>query len=103
VYDIVAGKESFLRTTREIAKYVGSQYEDAGEFRIGMVELALPALAAPKHPTNATKTIEMEEWKTAFQMHQDAVHIRKHNNNCVYALVLGQCAHMLCNCVEAHK
>jgi len=32
VYDIVAGKESFLQTMREIAKYVGSRYEDAGEF-----------------------------------------------------------------------
>jgi len=103
VYDIVARKESFLRTTREIAEYVGSRYEDAGEFRIGMVELSLPTLAAPTHPADATKTFEMEEWKIAFRMHQDAVRICKHNNDRVYALVLGQCARMLCNRVEAHK
>ncbi len=103
VYDIVAGKESFLRTTREIAEYVGSRYEDAGEFRIGMVELSLPTLAAPTHPADATKTFEMEEWKIAFRMHQDAVRIRKRNNDRVYALVLGQCARTLRNRVEAHK
>jgi len=68
-----------------------------------MVELALPSLAAPKPPTDAAKTIEMEEWKIAFQMHQDMVHIRKRNNDRVYALILGQCAQTLCNRVEAHK
>jgi len=68
-----------------------------------MVELALPALAAPQHPADTTKTIEMEEWKIAFQMYQDAVHTQKCNNDHVYALVLGQCACTLHNRVEAHK
>jgi len=68
-----------------------------------MVELSLPALTAPTHPADATKTFEMEEWKIAFRMYQDAVRTRKQNNDRVYALILGQCARTLRNCVEAHK
>jgi hypothetical protein len=39
VYDVVSGKDSFAKTTREISKYVGHEFDDAGEFRTGMVEL----------------------------------------------------------------
>jgi hypothetical protein len=32
VYDVVSGKDTFAKTTREIAEYVGREFEDAGEF-----------------------------------------------------------------------
>jgi len=35
-------------------------------------------------------------------MHKDAVKTCKRNGNRVYTLILGQCAHTLCNRVEAH-
>jgi hypothetical protein len=38
VYDVVSGKDSFTEMTREIAEYVGCKFNDAGEFRTGMVE-----------------------------------------------------------------
>jgi len=68
-----------------------------------MVELALPALMVPMAPSDTTKTVEMEEWKISYQMHQDAVCTHKQNNDCVYALILGQCTQTLHNHVEAHK
>ncbi len=36
VYDIVTGKETFLKTTREIAEYVSHEFDDAEEFCVGM-------------------------------------------------------------------
>ena len=59
----MAGKDTFLKTTWEIAEYVGREFDDAGEFRTGMVELALPALVAPTCPANANNAFEVEIWK----------------------------------------
>jgi hypothetical protein len=36
VYNVVSGRDTFARTTREIAEYVGWEYEEAGEFRMGI-------------------------------------------------------------------
>jgi hypothetical protein len=36
IYDVVTGKDTFAKTTREIAKYVGHEFDDAGEFQMGM-------------------------------------------------------------------
>jgi hypothetical protein len=36
-----AGRDTFIKTTREIAEYIGRTYEDAGEFRTSLVELSL--------------------------------------------------------------
>ena len=39
VYDVTAGRDTFTKTARDIAEYVGREYDDAGEFRTGMVNL----------------------------------------------------------------
>jgi hypothetical protein len=41
VYDVVSSSDSFSKTTREIAEYVGRTYDEAGEFRTGMVAMEL--------------------------------------------------------------
>jgi len=86
--------------THNIAKYVGSHFEDAGKFHIGMIELSLPKLVPPTPPTDTTKTIQMDEWMIANCIHQDAVRICKQNNDHMYAVILEQCAHTLQNCVK---
>ena len=32
VYDVVSGKDTFAKTTREIAEYVSHEFDDEGEF-----------------------------------------------------------------------
>jgi len=32
VYDVISAKDTFAKTTREIAEYVGREFDDAGEF-----------------------------------------------------------------------
>jgi hypothetical protein len=46
VYDMVSGNDRFMKTTRDISKYVGNEFDDAGEFQNGMVELQLCPLDA---------------------------------------------------------
>jgi hypothetical protein len=54
VYDVVSGKDTVAKTTREIAEYVGREFDDAGEFRTGMVEMRLPPLTKPPPPLQPT-------------------------------------------------
>mmetsp|Transcript_13488 Transcript_13488/g.19438 ORF Transcript_13488/g.19438 Transcript_13488/m.19438 type:complete len:102 (+) Transcript_13488:37-342(+) len=44
VYDVTAGKDTFLKTTRKIDEYVSTQYSEVGEFRNRMIDLKLSTL-----------------------------------------------------------
>jgi hypothetical protein len=60
VYDVTTGKDTFLKTTRKIAEYVGREYTDAGEYRLAMINLNLPALVEPQLPTDVTNVMAVE-------------------------------------------
>jgi hypothetical protein len=64
VYDVTAGKDTFLKTTRKIAEYVGREYTDAGEYRLAMINLDLAPLVEPVLPAadNANGMV-LELWK----------------------------------------
>eukprot|EP00428_Durinskia_dybowskii_P007658 CAMPEP_0170304768 /NCGR_PEP_ID=MMETSP0116_2-20130129/52734_1 /TAXON_ID=400756 /ORGANISM="Durinskia baltica, Strain CSIRO CS-38" /LENGTH=128 /DNA_ID=CAMNT_0010556771 /DNA_START=139 /DNA_END=522 /DNA_ORIENTATION=+ len=52
VYDLANDRtnfETFEKTTREIANYVGRTVQDGGDFRNGMLALELPPLLAPRY------------------------------------------------------
>jgi hypothetical protein len=65
VYDVTAGKDTFLKTTRKIAEYVGREYTDAGEYRLAMINLNLPALVEPQLPMDITNMMAVKIWKLA--------------------------------------
>ena len=100
MYNVVSGKDTFAKTTREIAEYVGCKFDDAGEFRTGMVEMRLTPLTEPAPPTDDNQ-IRFELWKMARRAHEKQTEARRCNSYRVYALVLGQCSQALCNRMEA--
>jgi hypothetical protein len=100
-HDIVAGKDTFLKTTREIAEYVGRTFDDAGEFQTGLVEMSLPELIEPAEPSKEASFGQVEKWKIAIKQHENQVASRKKNTERVDALVLGQCSQALSNRLEA--
>jgi hypothetical protein len=65
VYDIFNCKDTFTKMTREITKYIGHEFNDAGEFHTGMVYLALCPLDEPTPPTNPNQVVEFELWNMA--------------------------------------
>ena len=69
MYDVVSGKDTFVKTTREIAEYVGREFDDAGEFQTRMVEMRLMPLTEPAVPTNDDQ-IRFELWKMACRAHE---------------------------------
>ena len=102
VYDVVSGKDTFAKTTREIAEYVGREFDDAGEFRTGMVEMRLAALAEPAPPEDNTP-MNFELWKMARRTFEKQTEARRRNSSRVFALVIGQCSQALRNRMEANE
>jgi hypothetical protein len=62
---VTARKDTFLKTTRKIAEYVGCEYSDAGEYRLAMINLNLPALVQPQLPADEANVMTVEIWKMA--------------------------------------
>ena len=50
ISQVASNYELFANTTRAIGEYASTSYENAGEFRNGLVDLELPALIAPVPP-----------------------------------------------------
>jgi hypothetical protein len=99
---VISGKDTFTKTTREIAKYVGRESDDAGEFCTGMVEMRLPALTKPATPVDGTP-INFELWKMARRTFEKQTEARRRNSSRVYALIIGQCSQALRNRMEASE
>jgi hypothetical protein len=96
VYDVSGsrgGSDMFVKTTREIAEYVGSKLKDASEFRNAMDpdNLAFDVLTAPAI-ADATNVMEMEIWKIEYKTYSEALKRRELLVGQVFAIVLGQCS-----------
>ena len=100
VYDVVSSKDTFQKTTREIAEYVGRTYEDAAEFRTGMVDLDLPANTAPTRPADPNDAFEMKIWELKQREFMAKERSRARNSGRIVALLLGQCSQALRNRME---
>ena len=94
VYDVVSGKDTFAKTTREITKYVIHEFDDTGEFRTGMVEMRLMPLTKPTAPA-ADDQVAFELWKMAWHSYEKQAEAHHQNSYRVYALILRQCSQAL--------
>ena len=102
VYDVAAGRDTFMKTTRSITEYVGQSYGDPSDFRTGMVNLELPAVDAPVDPLDYAGAVRLELWKLARRRYELALENRRKVNGRAYALVLGQCSQAVRNRHETH-
>ena len=103
IYDVTAGKDTFLKTTRKIAEYVGHEYSDPGEYRLAMINLNLPALVEPQLPADVVNVMAVEIWKMARRTYNKKIEVRDRNEQRIYALTLGQCSQALRNRMEAQQ
>jgi hypothetical protein len=103
VYDVTTGKGTFLKTTRKIAEYVGREYSGAGEYRLAMINLNLPALVEPQLLDGTANAMVVEIWKMARHAYEKKSESRERNEQRIYALTLGQCSQALRNRMEAHQ
>ena len=71
VYDLTlpnSSQDLFSKTTREIAKYVSREFENAGEFCLGLVNLSLPPILEPvEHALD--DVARFVEFRVVFELH----------------------------------
>ncbi len=108
IYDVSRGfnkqGETFQKTTREIAEYIGRDFDEGGEFRTGLVKLDLPQLTEPVPPDNPNENkVGFEMWKFEFARYKKESANRKRNKEKAYDFVLGQCSPAVHNIIEAHE
>lgn len=52
-----SSQDLFKTTVRGIAEDVATKYDNAGEFRLGMIEMTLPDLTEPSPPSDANNMV----------------------------------------------
>ena len=106
VYDTTGSKqqqtELYIKTTEEIAGYVGKTYDNGRDIRRAVEKLSPPPFTPPSDPpTNATET-EKEIWKEEIKVHVRRRRTLEDNIAKLFSLVLGQCSESLRQKIEAH-
>ena len=106
VYDVgpnKGGSELFTKTTREIAKYVATNYIGASDFRNGMVDLNLQPVRPPTDPTDPHDQVAFEKWKRAYATYERQYEERRKLAGRVFSLVIGQCTQGMRDVLEASQ
>ncbi|MDA3875509.1 MAG: hypothetical protein PF483_00315, partial [Halothiobacillus sp.] len=108
VYDLSSAtgkiRETFQKTTREIAEYIGREFDDAGDFRTGLVELNLPGLIEPVMPQDPDANRgAFEKWKFSYSRYEKELASRKKNLHKAFALILGQCSQAVRDIIESNE
>ena len=97
VYDFGTAKqeESFTKTTKEIAEYVGRSFPMGGEMKAAIESLRVPTIQPPVDPpAGATKT-ETRIWEERIKLHVKKELTLEENVKKLYSLVWGQCSDAL--------
>jgi hypothetical protein len=105
VYDLSTGKsrETFQKTTCEIAEYIGREFIDAGDFRTGLVELNLPGLVEPMMPQDPDANRgAFKKWKFSYSRYEKESAARRKNLQRVFALILGQCSQAVRDIIQSN-
>jgi hypothetical protein len=103
VYDCADIRQSdmFMRTTKEIAEYVGSTYKQGGDICRAVEGLSMPTLHDPPDPPeNATRT-QLRKWEKKVDEFVKRELQLEENIQTLYSLVWGQCTDIMRQRIEA--
>jgi hypothetical protein len=93
VYDCSNARQSdiFMKTTKEISEYVGSNFKYGSDTRLAIESLSLPILDEPvDYADNATKT-QIRKWEKLVDECVKRETYLTQNLKTVYSIVWGQC------------
>eukprot|EP00428_Durinskia_dybowskii_P014677 CAMPEP_0170207240 /NCGR_PEP_ID=MMETSP0116_2-20130129/3197_1 /TAXON_ID=400756 /ORGANISM="Durinskia baltica, Strain CSIRO CS-38" /LENGTH=212 /DNA_ID=CAMNT_0010457697 /DNA_START=175 /DNA_END=812 /DNA_ORIENTATION=+ len=94
--------ETFQKTTREIAEYLGRLFDDE-ELRTAVLNLKMTTLVKPQAPEDAdTNRVAFEEWKSDLSDFKRKLEDRKKHGSRAYAIIYGQCSYAVRKIIESH-
>jgi hypothetical protein len=97
VYDFAAGNsDRFIRTTKEIALYVGRKYTKfTGELTQAVVDMELNDPEPPLEPLDAANPLQLKRWELAEKVHQAKTEAFADFCAGLYSVILGQCTDVM--------
>ena len=104
IYDVglpSTSQDLFSKTTKAIGEYVSCEFDNAGEFRLGMEQLKLPNLVEPPDPGKDPTHKELELFKIKLKDYEYDTWKRKLAMQRIFPVVLGQCSDEIRDRVEA--
>ena len=105
VYDYSDARQSdqFMKTTREIAEYVGRTYKYGSNARLAVESLAMPTITTPADPPDNASKSETRIWEKLIDEHVKRITYLNENMKTLYSLVWGQCTDIMRQKVEANN
>jgi hypothetical protein len=104
IYDCSDARQSdqFMKTTREIAEYVGRTYKYGSDARLAVETLAMPVIKTPEDPPDNASRSETRIWEKLIDEHVKRITYLNENMKTLYSLVWGQCTDIMRQKVEAN-
>jgi hypothetical protein len=104
IYDASDSRQSdqYMKTTREIAEYVGRTYKYGGDVRLAVETLIIPTFPIPTDPAEGASRTEVRIWEKLVDEHVKRMSGLTGNIKTLYSLVWGQCSDVIFQKVEAH-
>ena len=104
IYDAADSRQSdqYMKTTREIAEYVGRTYKYGGDIRLAVETLTVPTFEVPTDPAAGASRTEVRIWEKLVDEHVKRISGLNENIKTLFSLVWGQCSDIMRQKIEAH-
>jgi hypothetical protein len=104
IYDFApsGNSDKFIRTTKEVALYVGRKYTKfTGDLVQGVKDLELNDPEPPPEPADPANALQLKRWELAEKTHQARTEAYADFRAGLYSIVLGQCTEIMKTKLEA--
>ena len=93
--------DNYMKTSEEIALYVGRTYKDGSDIKKAVEDLVIPNLVMPGNPPDDASRGVLLLWETRMKSYAKQLNNLENNVKALYSLVWGQCTDALQAQVEA--
>lgn len=104
IYDASDARQSdqFIKTTKEIAEFVGRTYKYGGDIRLSVETLTIPIMTPPLDYEEGAGRTAIRIWEKSVDEHVRRMSQLTENIKTLYSLVWGQCSDVVRQKAESH-
>jgi hypothetical protein len=102
IYDCSDPRQSdtFVKTTKEIAEYVGRTFKYGSDARLAVENLSMPVMTEPNDPADTASKTQVRIWGKKVDKYVKRETYLSENMKTMYSLVWGQCTDVMRQKVE---
>ena len=103
IYDCLSHKmaDMYMRTTNEIAEYIGTNYKNGGDIRLALLNLRPPVVPLPADPPAGATQAALYIWQKKCDQWHRREEVFISNVQQAYSLIIGQCTEAMKDRLQA--